>query len=107
MKTFYEFMETVQQDFATDIAPEGLTRQRADILAPMMSMIDKCIAMNPSFIGRLYTLLKSEALRNPDLQDDLEKLDTQKIKRAAQGLEGSSSDHDDSQDTLGLPFNRD
>lgn len=102
MKTFYEFMESVATDFAGDIAPEGLTKQRADILAPMLSLINKSVALDPSFLSRLLQLLKSETMRNPDLKDEFDSLDVAKIKQAARGIEASSEEHE----IEGMPTNK-
>ena len=87
MKTFYEFMESVGTELANEIGPMGLTKERMEVLAPMFVFVDKSINNDPTFMSRLYNLFKTEVSQFPQLQEDFDKLDVQKIKRAVSGVE--------------------
>lgn len=79
MKTFHQYLESFQQDFAREIAPE-LTKTSAEVIGPMLSIVIKMIESDPSFVNRFYSLLKSEALSNPEYRDAVDSLDMPRIK---------------------------
>lgn len=97
MKTFHQYLESFQQDFAREIAPE-LTKTSAEVIGPMLSIVVKMIESDPSFITRFYTLLKSEALHNPDYRDAVDSLDIPRIKNMVKRVVGK-----DSQEEISAP----